>query len=124
MPDSTDTIFKVGWRSSTPEKMRLASTRALVRYIMAEPMASFWSSPCDGHGDVPNQPIELSLAPMWKLIGSSWSQQNSHSGRQSSSPRSGSPRSWGSLHITMPPQAQPDDALGLGQRALDVPPWD
>ena len=69
MPLSTDTNFTVGKRSSTPENTRLARIRAFDRYIIAEPIASLRSSSCDGHGDVPNQVIDVSLAPMWKFTG-------------------------------------------------------
>ena len=63
--------------------------RAFDRYIIAEPIASLRSSSSDGHGDVPNQVIDVSLAPMWKFTGMACSAHASQNGSHSGSPRSG-----------------------------------
>ena len=53
-----------------------------LRYIIAEPIASLRSSSSDGHGDVPNQLIDVSLAPMWKFTGSRAPRTTSQNGSQ------------------------------------------
>ncbi len=52
-PLSTDTICRVGWRSSRPLRMILATTRALPMNSSVPPMANVVSSCCDAHGVVP-----------------------------------------------------------------------
>src|SRR4051794_31546289 len=88
MPLSTETNFRVGNRSSSPEVIRLQITRALEMNIIVEPTASLLSADIDGHGEEPNQSMLASLAPMWKFTGSCLSAQNSQSGVQASPLRS------------------------------------
>src|SRR5581483_10041775 len=64
--------------------------RALVMYIIADPIPSFWSSPSDGHGDVPNHCNVVELAPMWKCTGMASPEHVSQRGSHTRSPRSGS----------------------------------
>ena len=49
-PLSTETIFRVGCRSSMPLRMMLVTTRALPMKSSVPPMASLVSSFCDSHG--------------------------------------------------------------------------
>ena len=101
--------------------MTFASTRALVRYIIAAPIASFWSSPIDGHGDVPYHARLVWLAPMWKCTGNPRSAQTSQSGSHAGSPRSGRPCSCGSLEMLTPRNPRRGDPFGFADGRVDVP---
>jgi hypothetical protein len=50
--------------------------------ISAPPIIIFPWVGCEGQQEVPNQLIDSSLAPMWKLIGRLWWLQASQSGFQ------------------------------------------
>ncbi len=77
--------------------IRLAITLALEKNIITPPITSLFSIDCEGQGEVPNQAIESSLAPMWKLTGRSRSLQAAQKGSQSGWPSSATPRFCGSL---------------------------
>ena len=87
--------------------MRLAITPAFDRYIIAEPIASFVSRSCEGHGVIPNHDIVSEDAPMWKFTGIANSAHTSHNGFQYASPRSGSPKVCGPVPIFTPRNPSP-----------------
>ena len=49
-PLSTDTIFRSGWRSNIPERIRFVTTRALPMNSKVPPMASLVFIGCESHG--------------------------------------------------------------------------
>ena len=52
-PLSTETIFRSGWRSNIPDRIRLVTTRALPMKRSEPQMASFVSMACESHGYLP-----------------------------------------------------------------------
>ena len=99
----------------------MASIRAFDRYIIAEPIASFRSPSSAGHGDVPYQLIDDSLAPMWKFTDCECSAHASQNGSHSGCHSSGAPRSCGSLQMLTPRSPIGRGAVHLVGRRLRRP---